>query len=423
MDGQRFDSLVRTVVAPRSRRLLLSGLAAMGVPALALRLRTLTVAGQAVSSDEPCSEDSDCISADPDPCTGAVCDAGTCSYTSVACIPGYVCCGNGACCAEGEADTRPGMTRTDTVGPNSAGTALLAEFVTEIPFQTELSSAPSGVAVTPDGTLYVIDALTDQIRVFDREGNPIATWGEPGSAPGQFRFENAQGDFWGDLALGSDGTLYVMDTFNNRVQVLGPDGAFLREWGKPGSEEGQFSSPQGIAVDREGRVYVAETGNQRVQVFASDGQILATWGRSEAEGRPWVSPADVAIDAAGTVSVTDTATDQMYRVDEEGTLIDAFGETGEQPGQLLGPVGAAVDMTGNLYVAEYGGQRVQVFAPDGTSLGTIGAIGTEPGQFISPIYLAMGPDGMLYVADEGNRRVQVFRLLPPLVPTGTPISG
>jgi hypothetical protein len=49
----------------------------------------------------------------PDPCTGAVCEAGSCSYTSVACIPGYICCGNGECCAEGEADALPDVTSSD----------------------------------------------------------------------------------------------------------------------------------------------------------------------------------------------------------------------------------------------------------------------------------------------------------------------
>ena len=59
-----------------------------------------------------------------------------------------------------------------------------------------------------DGTLYVIDSLQNQIRVFDREGNPIATWGERGSTPGQFRFEDPD-SFWGDLVVGPDGNLDV----------------------------------------------------------------------------------------------------------------------------------------------------------------------------------------------------------------------
>ena len=85
----------------------------MATTGLALRLSTGAVAGQVVSEDsgETCSQDSDCMPAEPDPCTGAVCDAGSCSSTSVACIPGYVCCGNGGCCAE-EGKWMPGLDVT-----------------------------------------------------------------------------------------------------------------------------------------------------------------------------------------------------------------------------------------------------------------------------------------------------------------------
>ena len=115
MQAHRFDSLMRTLTAPGSRRRLLRGFAVTAATGLALRLSTGAVAGQVVSEDsgETCTEDSDCIPAEPDPCTGAVCDAGSCSYTSVACMPGYVCCGNGECCPEGDAGTLPDVTSGD----------------------------------------------------------------------------------------------------------------------------------------------------------------------------------------------------------------------------------------------------------------------------------------------------------------------
>ncbi|MDF3043232.1 MAG: repeat containing protein [Thermomicrobiales bacterium] len=299
----------------------------------------------------------------------------------------------------------------------------LTEFVREIPLGEEGASAPSGVAVAADGTLYVIDSLTDQIRVFDRDGTVIATWGETGARLGQFRFEDASG-FWGDLTLGPDGNLYVLDTFNSRVQVLSPDGEVLRAWGKPGSGEGQFNHPSGIGIDEAGRVYVAETGNARVQLFDSEGRFLAAWAPPGAETGLFPNVVDVAVDTAGTVSVTDNARNRIYRYDAAGTVIGVFGEIGQQSGQLLHPWGIAVDAAGNLYVAEFEGQRVQILAPDGTLRGVVGSLGTETGYFSGPIYLTVSPDGLLYVADEGNQRVQVFRLLPPLAPpVGTPTGS
>ena len=59
------------------------------------------------------SPGSDCLPAEAYPCTGALCDAGSCTYTSVACIPGNVCCGNGECCPDGEADPSLDVTSDD----------------------------------------------------------------------------------------------------------------------------------------------------------------------------------------------------------------------------------------------------------------------------------------------------------------------
>ena len=299
-----------------------------------------------------------------------------------------------------------------------AGPAL-AKFVREIHLGTDPNSAAGGVAVDANGTVYVIDSLQDHIRVFDAEGHPVATWGETGEGPGQFKFKEG-GYFWGDLAIGPDGNLYVLDPFNSRIQVLAPDGTYLREWGEPGEEEGQFDWPSGIGIDSTGRVYVTEFGNDRLQIFDAEGQALAVWGDTAAEAGPFVDPADVTVDASGVVSVSDLVLSRVIRFDAEGTVI---GELEAQHGQFFSPWGVAVDATGNLYVAEYGGSRVQVLSPDGTWLGRIGTTGTKPGQLNNPINLTISPDGLLYVADESTRRVLVFRLLPPLsTSTGTPVS-
>ena len=47
-----------------------------------------------------CAQDDDCVDADGDACTGGRCENGTCVYSIVTCVPGYVCCGNGECCPE-----------------------------------------------------------------------------------------------------------------------------------------------------------------------------------------------------------------------------------------------------------------------------------------------------------------------------------
>ena len=308
---------------------------------------------------------------------------------------------------------------TQEPAASPALTPVLAEFVGEVAIGRDALRAPAGVAVDAARTLYVIDAANNVVRIFAHDGTPIATWGERGTGPGQFAFSEGH-TIWGDLALGSDGNLYVLDALNSRVQVITPDGTYVREWGGAGSAPGLFTDPKGIAIDRAGLIYIADGGNRRVQVFDDVGHVLATWGDSLLGGESLHDPTDVAIDAGGTVWVTDWVTQRVYRFATEDTDFTGVGERGVLSADFAMPIGAAVDAHGTLYVADFHGHQIQVFAPDGAPLGSIGSVGVQPGQFLGPRYLTVSPDGLLYVAEEGNRRVSIFRLLQPLTsPAGT----
>ena len=177
-------------------------------------------------------------------------------------------------------------------------TPALAEYVGEVAIGRDPLSVPAGVAVDAAGVLYVVDAGKNVVQVFAPDGAPVATWGESGTGPGQFAFSKGHSR-WGDLALGPDGNLYVLDALNSRVQVVAPDGAYLREWCGAGSAPGQFTDPKGIAIDRAGLIYVADGGNRRVQVFDDAGQVLAAWEDPQVGGESFHDPTDVAIDATG----------------------------------------------------------------------------------------------------------------------------
>ena len=72
--------------------------------------------------------------------------------------------------------------------------------------------------------------------------------------------------------------VYVVDTTNNRVQKFDASGNFVNTWGSPGTGNGQFDIPSGIAVDNSGNVYVADTANNRVQKFDASGNFVTKWG-------------------------------------------------------------------------------------------------------------------------------------------------
>lgn len=275
-------------------------------------------------------------------------------------------------------------------------------------------AAPAGVAVGADGTVYVIDVTNDQIRVFNPDGSPKVTWGKSGDGPGEFGFSF---DFnWGDLAVAPDGNLYVLDPNLARIQVFTPDGTLLFGFGERGSGDGQMLYPSGIGIGPDGNAYIGDYQNHRVQVFAGDGTFLASWDGTKGGGAPLAGPADVAVDADGIAWVTDDILQKVIGFAPDGTIAGSFGKIGATPGEVRGPWGIAVNAAGSIFVADYGNDRVQQFAPDGTLLGVAGTSGEEPGQFTQPRYLAVGPDGDIYVTEERGRRLQAFApdaLMPP----------
>ncbi|NJN71212.1 MAG: hypothetical protein HC801_13725 [Nitrospira sp.] len=106
----------------------------------------------------------------------------------------------------------------------------------------------------------------------------MARWGgEPGSQEGQFYYPRG-------LAIGPDDVVYVADSGNNRVQKFDLEGNVQKAWGKfgfawRGADMGRFDVPWGITTDQDGNVYVSDTSNARIQKFQADGQPLLKWGR------------------------------------------------------------------------------------------------------------------------------------------------
>lgn len=292
---------------------------------------------------------------------------------------------------------QPAVVITDQTTPS----------VVEITGGDDPLQQPTGVAVAADGTLYVIDMARNHIRVFDPDGNPLATWGEEGSEPGQFRFSLFQDiGAAGDLAVGPGGSLYVADTFNNRIQKLAADGTFLLAWGDGGSGPGRIFEPSGVGVDAAGQVYVAEASG--VEIFAADGQFLEGWEAIQADGAPLTQAADVAIDAAGRVWVTDGSLHRLVSLNADGTVRGTFGSIGDDMGELHDPLGVTIDETGNVYVAEAGGDRVQIFDESGASVGIVPKDTSGATGLSNPSFLARGQDATLYVADTGHHRVLLF---------------
>ena len=90
------------------------------------------------------------------------------------------------------------------------------------------------------------------------------------------------------IAVDKDGNIYVADTDNHSIQKFDKDGTFIGRWGgEAGSAEGSYYYPRGLTTNSDGQVYVADTGNNRVQRLDVDGNPMKTWGNS---GLPGAGP-------------------------------------------------------------------------------------------------------------------------------------
>jgi sugar lactone lactonase YvrE len=244
----------------------------------------------------------------------------------------------------------------------------------------------------------------------------------------------------------SKGDLYVADSRNNRIQKFrGKDWKFLKEIGGLFDEAkasggvsqklatgalGKFHEPNGVAIGPNDSVYVMDTWNNRVQVFNSNGSIKFAYTTDDG----FFAPREIAVDSNGFSYVADTGKHRVVKFDPKGQKVMSIGASdpktgqvvpGSKDGQFNEPIGLALDQGGNLYVADRLNFRIQVFGPDGQfvrkwttkwliPLQTNGV----PEQVDIEPHLAMDQaHGLVYATDGKGKKVFCYKLDGTLVST------
>jgi predicted membrane-bound mannosyltransferase/DNA-binding beta-propeller fold protein YncE len=267
---------------------------------------------------------------------------------------------------------------------------------------------PRNLALGPDGLIYVADSGNHRIQVFDSNGQFIRGWGAFGSEPGllnepwgiavdddyvyvadtwnhrlqKFTLNGGfvavlgasgspvAGDLGGGLFFGprdivilADGNLLITDTGNHRLQILDPEGIFVRAFGTQGSQPGQFYEPVGIDLNSDGYLYLADTWNGRIQQFTTDLFPANEWPVDAWSGESINNKPYLAVDGASRVYITDPEGYRVIVFDQFGQYLARFGRFGTGLDTFGLPNGIKIDAAGNIYVADAGNNHILRFAP------------------------------------------------------------
>lgn len=307
---------------------------------------------------------------------------------------------------------------------------LLSLLLMACSVQAEGLLRPNGVAVAPDGSLYVMDRGNYRVVHLSSQGRFLDAFGQLGTQP------QAIHTGW-DIALDSSGNIYICnqvyaedsaDLIADSVKVFAPDGSLLRELGhQVYTQRTTFlpNAPVGLDIDDQDRVYVADATANTVRIFNPDGTLIARFfgeaGRASAQ---FNSIVDVAVDDQRSLMyVADSVNSRIQQFHLHVTATDevsvtyrlSFGSYGWRRGELAYPSNLTVDeRSGHVYVSDMANRRIQVFNAEGAYVNEFAAPippenvlrgGIGPWQVLG---LALGPDGAIYAADALNNVIWVF---------------
>ncbi|MBM3739098.1 MAG: hypothetical protein FJW39_25265 [Acidobacteria bacterium] len=272
---------------------------------------------------------------------------------------------------------------------------------------------PSAAAADPDGTLYIADTGNGRLRRVSPDGTiqTIAT-----AQPNEITAVAVEPG--GSVLFG--GRFLRRRTREGTIQDVIPltDAGFAGDGGP--ANAARIALIRGIAVNGAGEIFIADTPNRRVRMIGTNGQINTVVGsgsyRASGDGgpasaAPLSEPGKITVDPAGTLYFADRGNRRVRRIGVNGVIAPVAG-TGAS---LLTVEGVAADARGNVYVSDPRQNRVWRLEPGGRAApfagtGTPGFSGdgaqATAARLDSPGALAFAADGSLLIADQGNFRVR-----------------
>ena len=220
---------------------------------------------------------------------------------------------------------------------------------------------PLGIDLDKQGNLYVFDGKIKQVIIYDKDGKFLRAIGDPNE------FARPAG-----IAVNPAGTrIYAVDiggSSSNEHKVLVFDaqsGKHLFDIGKRGTDKGEFNLPRDAAIAPDGSLYVVDSGNFRVEKFDADGKFISSFGAIGRQPGQFSRPKELSVDKDGNVYVVDALFGNFQIFNPAGQLLLAVGSRSndDAPAKFQLPSSVAVDEDGRIYVADQYFRKVDVFRP------------------------------------------------------------
>ncbi len=301
----------------------------------------------------------------------------------------------------------------------------------------EFEATPDQVFVHPDGRVFITEDTNGEVLVLSGgQLVPFAGGGMPadGVGDGGPATEAALGAPQG-LALAPDGSLFVAD--ETRIRRIDPNGIISTFAGGGGgglldgelATAGDLETPDSLAFGPDGALYFAELYSYRVRRVDSDGIVTTFAGTGSSSGAAidgglatataLNEPSGLAFAPDGSLYISARFDHRIWRVTPDGTIRIAAG-TGEQgstgdggpaaQATLDTPRAIAFDARGNLMISEQGSDRVRQVGPDGIITTLVDSVSSD-GALVGPDGIDVGPDGSVYVVSEAAL-LRVAQALP-----------
>jgi hypothetical protein len=254
-------------------------------------------------------------------------------------------------------------------------------------------NGPVSIATDTLGDVFFPDPASGFVHKFQSKGTPLLSFEDP-------RLHRAAG-----IAVDAGGAIYVADPRQGAIYVFFPDGSFFQTW--HGAPQRKFSGALGISTDEQGTLYIPDAANSRVQKINNHGHLVKSWPAPEEALNPDERPSWVCAEPDDIVFVAYFSTGRIEKFSSDGSPVTAWSAAGTPNGEP-GPISGFAASNDFLFTMAPGSAEIRVWTKDGQPK-LHADLGANVGTIAAP-EIAVTPHAELLVFDPAAPKVFRFRM-------------